>query len=81
MRTTRRSLLQVAAAAAITRAVEIRPRRWDAHGSPKKIAAVVSVYTHNSHADLIVGRLLEGYNLDGKSAGPNLKLSSRSAPA
>src|SRR5437763_1556982 len=44
--------------------------------APRSIAAAVSVYTHNSHADVIVSRLLEGYNLDGKSARPNLKLVS-----
>jgi hypothetical protein len=40
---------------------------------PKKVAAIVTVYTKNSHADVIVGKILEGYNQDGK-AGPNLKL-------
>jgi hypothetical protein len=43
---------------------------------PKKIAAIVTVYTHNSHADVIVSRLLQGYNLDGKEPRPNLKLVS-----
>jgi hypothetical protein len=42
---------------------------------PRKIAAVVSVYTRRSHADVIVGKILEGYNHDG-GAGPNLKLVS-----
>jgi hypothetical protein len=42
----------------------------------KKVAAAVTVYTHNSHADVIVGRLLEGYNLDGRVPRPNLKLVS-----
>jgi hypothetical protein len=42
---------------------------------PKKIAAVVTVYTRWSHADVIVGKLLEGYLHDG-GAGPNLKLVS-----
>src|SRR5256886_6378603 len=44
--------------------------------APRKVAAVVTVYTHNSHADLIVGRLLEGYHLDGQAPRPNLKLVS-----
>ena len=43
---------------------------------PKKLAAVVTLYTHNSHADLIVGRLIEGYNLDGQMPRPNLQLVS-----
>jgi hypothetical protein len=41
----------------------------------KKIAAIVTVYTHWSHADVIVGKILEGYNYDG-GAGPNLQLVS-----
>jgi hypothetical protein len=40
---------------------------------PKKVAAVVNVYRRHSHADVIVGKILEGYNHDG-GAGPNLKL-------
>ncbi len=41
-----------------------------------KIAAAVTVYTHNSHADVIVGRLLETHTLDGKGPRPNLNLAS-----
>lgn len=44
--------------------------------SPKTVAAITTVYTYNSHADVIVGRLLEGFNLDGKAPFPNLKLAS-----
>lgn len=43
---------------------------------PKKIAAIVSVYNHNSHADAIVGRLIETHTLDGKGPRPNLQLVS-----
>ncbi len=42
---------------------------------PKKVAAVITVYTHWSHADVIVGKILEGYNYDG-GAGPDMKLAS-----
>ena len=31
-----------------------------------KIAAVVTAYYHNSHADVIVSRLVQGYNLDDR---------------
>src|SRR5262249_29520325 len=41
----------------------------------KKVAAVVTVYHKWSHADVIVGKLLEGYLHDGKE-GPNLQLVS-----
>jgi len=44
--------------------------------APKKVAAAVTVYHRNSHADVIVGRLLEGYNLNGQGDRPNLKLVS-----
>ena len=43
---------------------------------PKKIAAVVTEYRHNSHADVIVSRLLLTHTLDGKGERPNLKLVS-----
>ncbi|HJT32052.1 MAG TPA: hypothetical protein VJ783_08345 [Pirellulales bacterium] len=43
---------------------------------PKNIAAVVTAYFHNSHADVIVSRLLEGYTLDGKGPRPALRLVS-----
>jgi hypothetical protein len=41
----------------------------------KKVAAVVTEYRKWSHADVIVGKILEGYNYDG-GAGPDLKLLS-----
>ena len=43
---------------------------------PKRIAAIVTEYRHNSHADVIVGRLVESHTLDGKGEFPNLKLVS-----
>jgi hypothetical protein len=42
---------------------------------PKKVAAIVTEYRRHSHADVIVGKILEGYNYDGKD-GPRLKLVS-----
>src|SRR5262249_60753186 len=41
----------------------------------KKVAAIVTVYHKWSHADVIVGKVLEGYNYDGKD-GPNLQVVS-----
>jgi hypothetical protein len=42
----------------------------------KKIAAVVTIYNHNSHADVIVSRLLESYTLDDRGERPALDLVS-----
>src|SRR5690242_3274029 len=41
---------------------------------PKKVAAVVTEYRRHSHADVIVGKILEGYNYDG-GAGPGLQVA------
>jgi hypothetical protein len=41
----------------------------------KKVAAIVTEYRLHSHADVIVGKILEGYNYDG-GAGPDLQLAS-----
>jgi hypothetical protein len=41
----------------------------------KKVAAIVTEYRLHSHADVIVGKILEGYNYDG-GAGPEMKLAS-----
>lgn len=41
----------------------------------KPVAAIVTEYRRHSHADVIVGKILEGYNYDGKD-GPRLKLVS-----
>jgi hypothetical protein len=39
----------------------------------KKVAAIVTEYRKTSHADVIVSKILEGYNHDG-GIGPNLEL-------
>ncbi len=63
----------IAAAAALPRALRTRA---DEDRPRKKVAAAVTVYTHNSHADVIVSRLLETYTLDGKGPRPDLELVS-----
>jgi hypothetical protein len=42
---------------------------------PKKVAALITEYRRHSHADVILGKILEGYLHDGKE-GPNLTLVS-----
>src|SRR5436190_3378904 len=43
---------------------------------PKNVAAIVTIYTHNSHADVIVSKILQGFNLDNQPPYPALKLVS-----
>ena len=42
----------------------------------KRVAAVVSEYRHNSHADVIASRLFQTQTLDGKGAVPGMELVS-----
>jgi hypothetical protein len=42
---------------------------------PKPVAAIITEYRRHSHADVIVGKILEGFHYDG-GAGPRLKLVS-----
>jgi len=41
-----------------------------------KVAVVTTVWYHNSHADVIAARLLEGHTLDAHGEFPKLKLAS-----
>src|SRR5437763_17193125 len=41
----------------------------------KPVAGIVTEYRRWAHADVILNKILEGYNLDG-GAGPNLRLAS-----
>jgi hypothetical protein len=42
---------------------------------PRTVAALVNVYTRHSHADVIVGKILEGYLYDGRER-PRMRLAS-----
>lgn len=43
---------------------------------PKKIAAIITEYRPNSHADVVVGKYLEGYNQDDQPPDPRSKIVS-----
>ncbi|HLK55025.1 MAG TPA: hypothetical protein VKU00_00585 [Chthonomonadaceae bacterium] len=43
---------------------------------PKRVAGITTVYYHNSHADVLLSRLLQGENLDFHSRKPDLDLVS-----
>ena len=45
-----------------------------AAGPPKRIAAVLTEYWLGSHADVVIGKYLEGYNQDDKPPYPRSKI-------
>src|SRR6188508_1124063 len=55
-------------------AASLLPSLAGAEEKVPKIALVTTVWYQNAHADVIAGRLLDGYTLDGKGEFPNLKL-------
>jgi hypothetical protein len=48
----------------------------EAQNPPRRIAAIITEYRPNSHADVIVGKYLEGFNQDGRPPYPRSKLVS-----
>ena len=47
-----------------------------AQRTPRRIAAIITEYRPNSHADVIVGKYLEGYNQDDKPPKPESRVVS-----
>ncbi len=60
---------------AVFQARTTRPAAADEAQVPR-VAAIVTSYYHNSHADVIVSRLFETDTLDGRGRAPRLKLVS-----
>ncbi|MEY3457613.1 MAG: hypothetical protein RL215_770 [Planctomycetota bacterium] len=70
----RRTLLQAAAATVISPFATV-PAAPTGPAKPRSVAAVITVYFHNSHADVLLTKILEGWKHDG-GPGPALKLES-----
>ena len=73
----RRECLQVLSAAGIGACFPGRSLAQRERGSrePKRVAAIVTVYSPHSHADVIVGKILAGWQQDD-GPGPDLQLVS-----
>ncbi|MFO1094239.1 MAG: hypothetical protein U0992_13155 [Planctomycetaceae bacterium] len=72
---TRRDVLAGAAAAAV---YGLAPRSGICAAEkvpPKSVAAIITAYEHGLHADVLCGKILEGWKQDG-GPGPALKLAS-----
>src|SRR5262249_48247294 len=72
----RRAIIALTALGAACHDLAGATRADDAPAKPKRVAAVVSEYRHNSHADVIVSRLFQTYTLDGKGERPGMQLMS-----
>jgi hypothetical protein len=72
---TRRNWLASAAAATVAGTmpwpISAAPRQV----KPKQVTAVLTAYEHGLHADVLIGKILEGWKQDG-GPGPALKLAS-----
>ncbi|MEQ9069013.1 MAG: hypothetical protein RLO18_19935, partial [Gimesia chilikensis] len=72
---TRRDLLASAAALACGVSTQRGYATLNNQVKPKSVAAVISIYEPGTHADVLIGKILEGWKQDG-GPGPALKLSS-----
>jgi hypothetical protein len=71
----RREVLRLGAAAAVGGFSPAGVILADTPLKPRPVAAVATIYTRNSHADVILTKILEGWKHDG-GPGPALKLAA-----
>lgn len=69
---TRRGFLATSAASLGATLVPLKGQS----GPPKRVAAIITEYRPGSHADVVIGKYLEGWKQDGKSPGPRSKIVS-----
>ncbi len=75
LKISRRSVLAgVPAAALLTLSADGRARADDAPGKRPKVAALLTEFRRNSHAEVILDRILEGYGWEGRHYHPQLDL-------
>jgi hypothetical protein len=72
----RRAFLTSTGGAAALAAAPGRTALGAASGEPKKIAAIMTWYRRDSHADVIVGKFLGGYNQDDQGPRPRSRIVS-----
>lgn len=71
---TRRDLLKTVPAGLLLPSLSTMAAERAGDVKPKRVAAVVTEYRHNSHADVILTKILEGWKHDG-GPGPRLELA------
>lgn len=74
-RQSRRTFLQTAGTAAALGALPRLGVADDAAHRKKSVAAIVTIYRKGSHTDVLIGKILEGWEQQG-GHGPNLRLAS-----
>ena len=71
----RRTFIQSLGATAMMGVLPRQSVGDDSIQQKKSVAAVVTIYTKGSHTDVLIGKILEGWEQSG-GPGPNLKLAS-----